>query len=310
MKDIPLSPVKNRLVEGAVQVQQAPFDTEKGYAPHAMVQAALPYRETKKLKESQVWEIKNGNFGLVIQPGWDLKNSCSVGYPTGTIPRLLLFWMTTEAKLKKSRRLELGGSLNEFVRRLGLNTNNGGGKRSDKKRLKEQMRRLFRARISFQVFDADGDLGIERWMDMQIAPEGQILWSEMYPDNPSLFENWIELGDRFYEAIMESAVPVDMRILHHIQHSPMALDLYTWLTYKAYSTWKSGKIAHVPWPSLKQQLGSSYNRLRDFRENARQHIQEINQLYPCLNLDEENNCLVIRPSRPSVLPAPPLRLAK
>ena len=44
-------------------------------------------------------------------PGINLNTEKSYGYPYGTIPRLLLFWMTTEATRTKSRRLELGNSL-------------------------------------------------------------------------------------------------------------------------------------------------------------------------------------------------------
>jgi hypothetical protein len=44
---------------------------------------------------------------LAIQPGFDLKTRESIGYPYGTLPRLLLFWMTTEA-VRTNRALELG----------------------------------------------------------------------------------------------------------------------------------------------------------------------------------------------------------
>ena len=72
-------------------------------------------------------------------------------YPYGTIPRLLLFWMNTEAVKTKSRRLELGHNLSDFIRAVGPDPNTGGGVRSDARRLRNQMERLFRTIISFQV---------------------------------------------------------------------------------------------------------------------------------------------------------------
>jgi hypothetical protein len=43
------------------------------------------------------WSRTNGNYALTIQPGWDTWEKQSFGYPYGTIPRLLIFWLTTEA---------------------------------------------------------------------------------------------------------------------------------------------------------------------------------------------------------------------
>ena len=48
---------------------------------------------------------------LSIRPGWDHERNNIIGYPYGTLPRLLLFWMTTESVRTGSRRLELGSTL-------------------------------------------------------------------------------------------------------------------------------------------------------------------------------------------------------
>ena len=88
-----------------------------------------------------VWTRTNGNLTLGIQQGYDLKTSEPIGYPFGSIPRLLLFWITTEAVQTKRRKLELGNSLSSFMRQLGLDSNTGRGKRGDATRLREQMRR-------------------------------------------------------------------------------------------------------------------------------------------------------------------------
>jgi hypothetical protein len=87
---------------------------------------------------------------LAIQPGIDLDTEKSIGYPYGAIPRLSLFWIITEAVQTKTRRLVLGRSLAGFMRAVGLDPSRG-GKRSDQKRLKDQMRRLFKSHISFNA---------------------------------------------------------------------------------------------------------------------------------------------------------------
>ncbi|MEM9948760.1 MAG: replication protein RepA [Cyanobacteria bacterium P01_D01_bin.36] len=291
-----LTVITNRLLDTVVKMQQADHKPDIGFTPHALVQAALPYRNSKKLEAMDAWSVQNGNFGLTIRPGWDRKAGAHIGYPTGAIPRLLLYWLTTEAKLKQSRRLELGGSLREFLLKLGMNANNGSGKRSDKRRVREQMQRLFRATISFDYTVNEK----EHWLDMQVAPKGQVMWSEMYPDAPTLFDNWIELSEYFYEAIVQKAVPINMDVLPGIHDRPMALDLYTWISYRAWTAYRSNKAQRVPWPSLYQQLGSSYTRVRAFRDQAKENLLIIQHLYPDLKLDEADNCLIIKPSRPSV----------
>lgn len=117
----------------------------------------------------------------------------SIGYPYGTLPRLLLFWIVTEAIRTNSSRIELGNSLNNFMEKLGLDTSRG-GKRSDAKRIKEQMMRLFRATISFEHSSNNGR---DSWIDMQVAPKGMLCWDERYPDQQALWESYIQLGEDF-----------------------------------------------------------------------------------------------------------------
>jgi len=171
---------------------------------------------------------------LSIRPGYKTDPNtgarCCVGYPYGVIPRLLLFWMTTEVVRTPDRRLKLGDSLSGFMRELGLNPDNGGtgAKRSDARRLKDQTERLFRATISFDEASAERT----RWLDMPVAPKGELWWDPQHPDQNDLFGSWIELGEDFYQALREAPVPVDMRTLRALKQSPLALDLYTWLAYR------------------------------------------------------------------------------
>src|SRR6202000_581455 len=124
-------------------------------------------------------------------------------------------------------------SLAEFMRAVGLNPS-GGGKRSDHRRLKDQMRRLFRCHISFQAKAEQGGAHGERWQNMEGAPEGELWWSPHDPEQGALWESWIELGEKFFEAVLLSPVPIDTRALRVLKRSPLALDLYAWVCYRAF----------------------------------------------------------------------------
>src|SRR6266853_1428602 len=98
-----------------------------------LVQATLPHSDVKG--NPPIWTRANGHYGLILKPGYkrDPKTGgyICIGYPYGTVPRLLLFWLTTEALRTKQRRLELGDTLATFMLDIGMNPYNGTGVRSD-----------------------------------------------------------------------------------------------------------------------------------------------------------------------------------
>ena len=58
--------------------------------------------------------------------------------PYGNIPRLLLAWCAPKRYGPKSRKLILGASLAEFMRKLDI-SNDSGGSRGERTRLRNQM---------------------------------------------------------------------------------------------------------------------------------------------------------------------------
>jgi hypothetical protein len=147
----------------------------------------------------------------------------------------------------RCRTIELGSSLSDFMFQLGLNPATGRGPRGDARRLREQMQRLFRAMISFDRTTMQEARAGNTWLDMQVAPVGEFWWSRRDPSQAALWGSWIELGEKFFEAIVSAPVPLDMRALKALKRSPLALDLYAWLTYEAFRAHKSGKGRFVAW---------------------------------------------------------------
>lgn len=287
-----ISPQKMKLLSIAGDIRLDPDKTESAFMARQLVQATLPHKNPGDLP---AWSRKNGDLTLTIRPGWDEKNNQSIGYPYGTIPRLLLFWITTEAIRTKSPRIELGNSLAQFMETLGLQPK-GTGKRSDFKRLREQMIRLSRATISFSQSSAKG----YSWLDMQVAPKGMIWWSEKQPDQQTLWQNWIQLGDDFFNAITSSPVPVDMRILKALKRSPLALDLYAWATYTAYQTQQTEQSRSVSWELLHEQFGAEYKTLKEFSRKAWKALRKIQAVYPNLSIERVHGGIIVLPSKPSI----------
>jgi|SRR6516165_4149850 hypothetical protein len=89
----------------------------------------------------------------------------------------------------------------------------------------------------------------KRWLDMQVAPKGEYWWDVKQPEQAALWESWIELGEEFFNAVVAAPVPADMRALRALKQSSLALDLYVWATYRAFSVSRKGRPQFVPWVS-------------------------------------------------------------
>jgi hypothetical protein len=297
----------SRLLDAGVeiQVEPEPSEQDKAFLTRQLVQVTLPHSNPGNVP---AWQRRNGNLTLVIRPGWDHKKSKIIGYPYGSIPRLLLFWLTTEALQTNSRKLELGNSLANFMRDIGLDPFTGRGKRGDSKRLQNQMERLFRAIISIEITNGESSVTGKRWLDMQVAPEGELWWDFKSPDQANLFGSWIELGEKFYEAIITTPVPLDKRALMALKRSPLALDLYAWATYKTYSLAQHKRTKQfIPWVSFMAQLGAEYGNPKDFKTKAKAAFKKVKAVYPGLNIEEADGGFIIKEGRTAVMHRPTKR---
>lgn len=293
----PLTPILSRLIETANDVRQnPPGPDELAFLARQLVQVTLPHSDPGDMR---VWERRNGHITLSIVAG-------RKGYPYGTIPRLLLFWLTGEAVRKGKRRIELGDSMAAFMRQLGLNPASGGGKRGDAPRLREQATRLFRATVSFD-YDKEADgVAHEQWLDMRVAPKGELWWDVRSPEQPSIFGSWIELGEEFYDALIAAPVPLDMRALQALKNSPLALDLYAWAAWRSFAAMKSGKPQFVSWRALMEQTGMGYSNMGDARRKIKIALAKVAGISPGLQCEQAEGGIKILPSsRPPISTIPP-----
>ena len=72
------------------------------------------------------------------------------------------------------------------------------------------------------------------------------------PDERSLWESKIELGEKFYNEIIRHPVPLDMNILKALKRSSLGLDWYLWLTYRTFALKRPLRLS---WASLYRQFG-------------------------------------------------------
>jgi hypothetical protein len=203
--------------------------------------------------------------------------------------------MVTEAARTKKRRLYLGQTYPDFMRKLGLNPANG-GVRSDSHRLKDQIERMLRATISFkQTLKKDGKTG-DAWLDMQIGPEAVLWWNFDREAQSSLFESYIELSEKFFSAITSSPIPLDLRALRALRKSPLSLDIYSLICHKTYSARKDNDTKTIPWDGLHRQMGAEYKELRNFKQKVVATVRKIRLVYPQMKVDLSETGMHIHPA--------------
>lgn len=275
-----LSKLNKNLIASAVAIEEEAAKEAGmiGYMARAMVQASLPHSRPA----TNEFTRKNGNFTLTILC------PSKIGLPYGTVPRLLLAWITTEAVKTQTKTLVLGDTLADFMRELELGDGTG-GKTGSITRLRNQMRKLFSSTISCDYHDNQRDAGA----GFRIATSYETWWTHQDPEQAGLWQSNVTLDEAFYKEIITSPVPVDLRALKALRRSPLALDLYNWLTYRN-SYLKKDTL--MRWDSLAMQLGSAYSRIRDFKAALLTELKKVQIVYPEANIGIEEKGLILKPS--------------
>ena len=220
-----------------------------------------------------------------------------------SMPRLLLAWVCTEAVQTQSRVLVLGGSVAEFMRKLDIYSSSG----EKYTRLREQMQRLFNVHVQLIYEDAHGEVSI----NSLVADRTELWWNPKHPNERSLWESKIELGEKFFEEIISHPVPLDMNTLKALKRSSLGLDWYLWLTYRVFSLKRPLRLT---WPSLYRQFGANPeqaddNRIvQDFRKDCLRELKKIKAAWPDLNYTTAKGLLILSPSKPSIPPEEQLSL--
>ena len=278
-----------RIAREALAVEQElAFDAGSiGYMARLLVQATMPHKDPGQSVSG--FERTNGNIRLAMMA------PPSVGLPWGKCPRLLLCWLTTEAVRTRSPRLELGSSLSDFMRQLGQVPT--GGRWGTITRLRDQVRRLFSTTIRCTYDGPDRFEGAE----FSIASRVLLWWNPASPDQPDLFGSFVQLAPDFFRSIIDRPVPVDLRVLRALR-SPLALDIYCWLTYRASYL---RQPTEIPWPALALQFGADYAEARNFRVHFLRQVKHVVQLYPAVRISEGQYGLVLYPTKPHVPPKAP-----
>ncbi len=263
-------------------------EEDKGFIAKPFVQATLPHSKV----DGTHYERINGDFTLSISTQFS-----DTGLPYGTIPRLLLVWITTEAVKTKSRELVLGDNLSEFMRKLGLVPT--GGRWGSITRLKEQSDRLFSCTIAWRYQNPKAP---EQGAYTIISRKREEIYWWDKKTQTNLFTSQITLSQEFFEEITNNPIVVRTEALKALKQSSLAVDIYTWVTHRNSYAKKPSKIK---WEALQFQFGSGYpltaQGKRDFKKKFIGALEKVVLVYPeASKLKPKEKYLLFVPGKPDV----------
>lgn len=245
----------------------------------ALCAMSLPVRRPKD--ENAAIIRQDGAYTLVINPkpvvtsvdeGSRLK---VLGVPFGSLPRLILIHIMTEAVRTQSRNIVLGKTFTEWMRRLGY-SNVSYGPRGTATLIKEQLDRLLACEWMI------------RWDSTDVQGEREFAIKEIKLTNNyhgldqknGSFLREIMMTEGFFGHLCEHAVPLNEHAIRQLRDSATALDLYTWLAYRLPRI-SGRKPALLSWNQVATHFGNDGKNMRKFRQTVREAWdRHVSAVYP------------------------------
>jgi Plasmid encoded RepA protein len=246
---------------------------------------ALPHKATPLI----VWERQSGDVKLLLESGRTSATD-AIGLPYGSIARMILLYLQTEAVKTRSREVELGRSMNTWLNSMGMGT---GGR--NYQLVREQSRRISLCRLTFfrstakQTFITNGSF-----------VRNAILPSDDHDDDQ--FHFWkpsVCLDEGFYKSLIEHPLPVREAAIRSLGHRSMAIDVYLWLAYRLHVL---SKPIMLTWKNLAGQFGAGFNDVKNFKKKFKEPLLLALAAYPDARVEPAIGGLTLYPSRPPVAP--------
>ena len=263
-----------------------------GFNHSVMMMCFLPQKRLPPGQREYVH--RHGRAALSVEAG-ALANPDNVGeirrcaVPFGSRARMIVPYVNAYAVRHRSREVDLGRSLRQFLARLGFSFDGRRGKV-----VAEQVEAVAAAQFVLGQWYEDRTVSrhgrvaetVTFWMDR--GPARRLVWE------PSMW-----LSSDYYDALAERPVPVDMGHLARLARSPRRMDLYAWLSYRTARIPK-GRNVHVRVESLRGVFGPDIGSRRLFLQRLGEDLKALATVYAGFRASIEGDLLVLEQSRPPV----------
>lgn len=256
--------------------------TAAGHVYSGWCMLGLPYRRPKGEKD-KIWRISTDYADITIQSGTISRDDGEAEYagvPFGSYARMALIALQSEALEQGSRDIELGETAYDALKRLGLPD---GGKVADS--ALAQIEKLARCHVSFRI---GSDL-----RGLQINE--RLVEAFEYDTDGKTFIRRVRLSTAFFEGLRRHPVAIDRSAVQRIRNSPVALDVYLWLSYRLPVLERETPIS---WGALHRQFGHGIGIMRFFKRPFAENLELARSVYPAANFTLTEHGIILRPSPP------------
>jgi hypothetical protein len=234
-----------------------------------------------------VWRREGAMTTLLVEAGRSESGGC-LGVPYGSIARLILLYLQTEAVRTGSPEVELGRSMNAWLGRMSLAA---GG--MTYRVVGEQARRISACRLTF--FTNLG--GAQHRQNGAFVRDAISLSGLMDEEQPSLWQDKVRLDEGFWASLRAHPVPVREEAIKAIGARSLAIDVYVWLAYRLHALNKSTRLS---WAAIHSQFGGGFRAVRHLKPVFLDALRLALAVYPEAWVEVCEEGLVLHPSPPAV----------
>jgi len=245
---------------------------------------SLPHKRI----DGPIWRREGNRITLLVESGRDRRGEL-IGVPFGSIARLILLYLQTEAIRTNSPEVELGRSMKAWMTKMDLTT---GGKTYQL--VTEQSRRISACRLTFFT---DGKAGAEHRENGAFVRNAISLAGVIDDDQQTLWQDRVRLDDGFWQSLKEHPVPVREEAIRAIGKRSLAIDVYIWLAYRLHAL---SRPTPVTWVALHSQFGAGFRLIRQMKPTFLEALQLALAVYPEAHVGVEKDGLVLHPSAPAI----------
>jgi hypothetical protein len=209
-----------------------------------------------------LWRRQGHRTTLLVESG-RTGNGDWVGVPYGSMARLILLYLQTEAVRTNDPEVELGRSMHAWLSRMGIPA---GGK--NYKLVGEQARRISACRLTFLTEVP----GAELRQNGAFVQNAITLTAAADERQRALWQDRVRLDEGFWRSLLEHPVPVREEAVRAIG----------------------------TWTALHAQFGAGFKAVRQLKPTFREALALALAVYPEARVDLEPGGAVLHPSPPAV----------
>jgi hypothetical protein len=278
---------ENKLIETAASIWQ---DSPEDLAFQHVVLCHLGFPRSKT--DAREFERSSGHASLLLEAGklWTGEGWQLQPLPYGSIPRLMMIAITTMAIQQKTKHIELGRSMSDSLRQLGLADTGA----THWRRVRAQACSLSAMNMKLGYVAE----GMARTLDAKPIDEFEA-WVHKDARQLTLMPSVVELSDKFFAALEGASVPLDVRAVRALGKYPLALDVYTWLAHRLCRV-KRREGDRITWAALRDQFGREIADAKKFNQMMREALKRVQLVYPAAKLASWESGITLLPSAPPI----------